>query len=201
MKPTPQANYPINVYSHIAENGGSEYYAGIYGIQLNHWLSVCLCPAYDSTAYGFPPDLRRFEALNPDDDVHSLDAARALTIMSEGPLVLLERNEQAGSLIQVIYEQDSNQRWYLAHNHLGSTVGEQRSFYIYCLTSAEYAMYATELEAIMNREFDGSRLEEQPRYYNELENLRRYRVIAHIHELLTTHPEVLSPHEREMLAL
>ncbi|WP_156176169.1 hypothetical protein [Hymenobacter terrenus] len=53
----------------------------------------------------------------------------------------------------------------------------------------------------MNREFSGSILEEQPQYYNKLDNLRHYRVIARIHELLSTHPEILSDYEREMLAL
>jgi hypothetical protein len=54
MKPLPQANYPINVFTHTAENEGSQLYDGIYGLRLNYSVEVYLCPRYDTAAYGFP---------------------------------------------------------------------------------------------------------------------------------------------------
>ncbi|WP_046245313.1 hypothetical protein [Hymenobacter terrenus] len=194
MKPSPQANYPINVYPYTVENGGSEHYAGIYGIQLNNWFSVSLSPAYDFATYDFPADSARFIALNPD-AVQTTDGARVETVIAGAPLVLLEKEDQAGQLVEIVYERGRDPELPpLDTPELGR-------HYIYCLTKAEYIQYAAELEAIMNREFDGSEPDEQPRQYNKLDNLRRYEVIARIHALLAAHPEILTKYQRELVAL
>jgi hypothetical protein len=100
MKPIPQANYPIKVFTHTAENEGSELYDGIYGLRLNYSVEVCLCPRYDKVAYGFPPDPVRLNALHPmGEEIVTVDATRAFTLTA-GPLVLLEQEAQTGQLLQ-----------------------------------------------------------------------------------------------------
>jgi hypothetical protein len=205
MKPIPQANYPVKLILYTAENWGSELYEGIYGLRLNYSVTVCLCPAYDFLTYGFPPDPQRLITHNPT-SIQSSEAARAETAMASGPLVLLEREEQAGQLIRGIYTQlgpNMDSPWQLVPDLVreGATYPEQDIVYFYCLTRAEYAQYAAELEAIMSREFSSSDLQDQPQVYNKLHNLRHFGIIARIHELLTTHPYLLSEYEREMLAL
>jgi hypothetical protein len=205
MKPISQADYPIKVFLYTAENWGSELYEGLYGLRLNYSVNVCLCPAYDFLVYGFPPDPQRLLAHNPT-SIQSPEAARAETAMSSGPLVLLEREEQAGQLVRGVYTQANPNRdglWQLAPNLVreGATYPKQDIVYFYCLTHAEYEQYTAELEAILNREFSSSILADQPNSYNKLRNLRHFDVIARIHELLNTCPYLLSDYQRELLAL
>jgi hypothetical protein len=199
MKPIPQANYPIKVFTHTAENEGSDLYDGIYGLRLNYSIRVCLCPRYDTMAYGFPPDPALLNALHPmGEEIVTVDAARAFTLTA-GPLVLLEQEAQAGQLLQRAYTVSD----FLdpAEALPGLNYDEQYTVFFYCLTQAEYRQYATELEAIMNREFSSTNVEDQPQSYNKLSNLRHFGVIARVDELLRTYPHLLSDYEREMLAL
>lgn len=205
MKTIPQADYPIKLFLYTAENWGSELYEGLYGLRLNYSVNVCLCPAYDFLVYGFPPDPQRLLAHNPR-SIQSAEAARAETAMSSGPLVLLERAEQAGQLVRGIYTQAGPNRdspWQHVPDLVreGATYPEQDIVYFYCLTHAEYEQYTAELEAILNREFSSSSLADQPNSYNKLRNLRHFGVIARIHELLNTYPYLLSDYQRELLAL
>jgi len=201
MKPnsSPQADYPIKVFTHTAENEGSPLYEGIYGLRLNYSAQVCLCPRYDTVAYGLPPDPALLNALHPiEEDITTVDAARAFTITA-GPLILLEQEDQAGQLLQRNYAVADF--LYPKEAFPGVNYARKYTVSFYCLTQAEYRQYAAELEAIMNREFSSTNVEDQPQSYNKLSNLRHFGVIARVDELLRTYPHLLSDYEREMLAL
>lgn len=199
MKPIPQADYPIKVFTHTAENEGSEIYDGIYGLRLNYSIRVCLCPRYDTVAYGFPPDPALLNALHPiEEEIVTVDAARAFTITA-GPLVLLEQADQAGQLLQRAYAVADF--LYPEEAFPGVNYARKYTVFFYCLTPAEYAHYAAELEAILNREFSSTDVEDQPQAYNKLHNLRHFGVIARVDELLRTYPYLLSDYERQLLAL
>lgn len=205
MKQHPEADYPIKPFLHTAENEGSAFYAGIYGLRLNYSVGVCLCPAYDVEAYHFPPDPQRLLARNPL-DVQSADAARAETAILGAQLVLLEKEDQAGQLICGVYRQlgpDLASPWQLlpAQGQQAAPYFAEKITYFYCVTRAEYVAYATELDTIMDRRFHSANPEEAPRSYNKLSNLSHFRVIALIHELLSGYPAILSDYKRELLAL
>lgn len=197
MKPRPDANYHLQVFLHSTENGGdtAQFYQGIYGLRLNHAVTLCLCPAYDTGTYGFPTDLGRLSYLQDVGDIHSTDEARALSVVNGGELILLENDEHAGQLLRVTYPEGRDP----ALPPLPTPVLE--SHYLYCLTHAEYVHYAAEVEAILGREFDGSKLEDQPMSYNRLDTLRHYSLVTRVQELLTAHPDILSAPARELLAL
>ena len=201
MKPFPQINYPIRLFSETIqhEEEDSALYKGIYNININHFIKLCLCPAYDAVAYGLPPEPVLLNQLGPPgQDVVSIDAARAVTIMYAGPLVLVEHEPLAG---QLLYQEYTMALSPPEGVPLEESNSYQYTVYFYCLTHAEYVQYAAEVEAMMNREVDSTNPEEHPRIYNRLDNLRHYGVISRIHHLLTTHPQILSDYERELLCL
>ena len=197
MKPRPDADYHIKLFLHSTENWGhtSQFYQGIYGLRLNHSVKLCLCPSYDTAIYGFPTNLDCLSYLEDVGNIQSTDEARALSVVNGGTLVLLENDDHAGQLIRATYPEGHDP------DLPSLPIPVMESHYIYCLTHAEYVQYAAELEAIMHREFNSTVWEEEPFYYNKLSNLRSFCVIAHIHKLLSTHPEMLSKYEREMLVL
>ena len=201
MKPVSQPNYTIRFFPEGSqhEKEDSAIYEGIYNIQINHLVNVCLCPTYNTLDLGLPPEPDLLNQLIPTDQgISTTDAARAFSI-TFGQLVLLEYQPQAGQLLCREYTLAELNGSY--ERQVEIDYSRKHTVHFYCLTHAEYVQYAAEVEAMMNREFDGTNPEEHPRIYNRLDNLRHYGVIARIHHLLTTHPQILSDYERELLCL
>jgi hypothetical protein len=205
MKDFPRANYPIKIFSHTEEyeEPDSKYFQGIYGINLNHWIKITLSPAYDYSKYSFPPDPAKALAVLDVNDIKSEEEAKLLTVLFGGGLILLANNDQAGSLLKLEHVsaeiEDESLKAYVPERD-----EEYRFYYIYCISSEEYKLFASELEEIMDMGFFDT--EEKNSLsarmsYMVLENLKKYKCISLIHALITTNSYILSPYERELLGL
>jgi hypothetical protein len=199
MKEYPQSNYPIKIFRCTAEYEGpdSKYFEGIYEISLNRTFQITLSPSYDFTSYDFPPSQEKVTGKIDFDNVINYNQARVWLVLFGHGLILLEKEDQAGQLIKVKSPPSKD-------NSYISAKGKDRYYYIYCISSEDYKLFASELEEIMDMGFYNTAEKNSTDARMEfmvLENLKVYKCINLIHTIISRNRYILPSYKREMLCL
>lgn len=199
MKEYPKANYPIKIFSYTDEYEmpASKYYEGSYGIWLNRVFQVGLSPSYNFYAYGFPPNPETIDSIDVD-HAKSYDEARVINLLLDNDLVILENNQHIGKLVKAD-KPPIEDEVYKEHFPDGYS-----AYYIYCISSEDYQLFSSELEAIMDMEFytpAEKSITDVGREFMVLENLKVYKCIGLIHSIISQNRYILSPYSRKMLCL